>query len=69
MKLFIYINFIALLFSVSLDTQNNANNSFDEILSTYVDSSGNVNYKGIVDNPFNIFHPNYSQDSILLPIK
>ena len=53
MRLFIYINFIALLFSVSIDTQNNANDSFDEILNTYVDSSGNVNYKGILDNPYN----------------
>ena len=29
-----------------------ANKSFDFILSSYVDSLGKVNYKGIIDNPY-----------------
>jgi len=53
MRLIIYINFITLLFSISLESQNNANDSFNEILAIYVDSNGEVDYKGIIDNPYN----------------
>ena len=29
-----------------------SNERFNTLLSSYVDSAGNVNYKGIIDNPF-----------------
>ena len=49
MKLIIIIIF-SLIFSN--DQIMDANNSFDSILSSYVDSLGKVNYKGIIDNPY-----------------
>ena len=51
MKLIIFIIF-SLIFSN--DIINDANNSFNSILSSYVDSSGKVNYKGIIDNPYSL---------------
>lgn len=51
MKLIIIIIF-SLIFSN--DIIIDANNSFDSILSSYVDSSGKVNYKGIIDNPYSL---------------
>ena len=49
MRLLFLITFSILLSNnIILD----ANDSFDHILSSYVDSSGKVDYKGILENPF-----------------
>ena len=48
-------NFILFLLSSVILSNNytqNPNKAFDNILSSYVDSFGNVNYQGIIDNPF-----------------
>ena len=49
MKLIFFIIF-SLIFSNEII--NDANNSFDSLLSSYVDTLGKVNYKGIIDNPY-----------------
>jgi len=45
---------LVLLFSISVpnDYVHSSNEAFNNILSSYVDSIGNVNYQGIIDNPF-----------------
>ena len=45
---------LVLLFSISIpnDYVHNSNEAFNNLLSSYVDSVGNVNYRGIIDNPF-----------------
>ena len=43
---------ILLSFIFSNSQIEKSNKKFDALLSSYVDSLGNVNYKGIIDNPF-----------------
>ena len=53
MRLLLYIILITFIFSASSDSRESAYNSFEYILETYVDSSGDVDYKGIIENPYN----------------
>ena len=45
---------LVLLFSISVsnDYVHSSNEAFNNLLSSYVDSVGNVNYQGIIDSPF-----------------
>ena len=47
---YIYVSII-ILFSFSF---SNPSLSLDSILSSYVDSAGNVDYNGIISNPFKL---------------
>ena len=51
MKIFVII-LMTLIFSES--TLEKSNEMYNDLLSSYVDSLGNVNYKGIIKNPFGL---------------
>ena len=52
MRALILTLMVAFIFSESMNVKENAYRSFENILSTYVDSTGRIDYKGIVDNPY-----------------
>ena len=61
---------LVLLFSISVpnDHIHSSNEAFNNLLSSNVDSIGNVNYRGIIDNPFS-FNEYFSFIEEVSPVK